>query len=80
MAGFSAFQPAILCGDRGAPYNPMMPGGCGFTGSRSQHASIPREPSTRTQQPIVTGTAVLGLKYKGGVMIAADTLGLLYSN
>ena len=27
-----------------------------------------------TQSPIVTGTTVLGLKYKGGVMLAADTL------
>jgi len=27
-----------------------------------------------TMQPIVTGTTVIGLKYKGGVMIAADTL------
>ena len=28
----------------------------------------------RTQQPIVTGTTILGLKYKDGVMLAADTL------
>mmetsp|Transcript_28139 Transcript_28139/g.41566 ORF Transcript_28139/g.41566 Transcript_28139/m.41566 type:complete len:242 (-) Transcript_28139:70-795(-) len=27
-----------------------------------------------TSQPIVTGTSVLGLKYAGGVMLAADTL------
>lgn len=27
-----------------------------------------------TSQPIVTGTTVIGLKYKGGVMLAADTL------
>lgn len=32
------------------------------------------QPSTRTTQPIVTGTSVLGIKYDGGVMIAADTL------
>ncbi|KNC51536.1 uncharacterized protein AMSG_07435 [Thecamonas trahens ATCC 50062] len=29
----------------------------------------------RTQQPIVTGTSVLGIKFDGGVMVAADTLG-----
>ncbi|KAH6568051.1 hypothetical protein BASA62_005728 [Batrachochytrium salamandrivorans] len=29
---------------------------------------------TRTQQPIVTGTSVLGIKYKDGIMMAADTL------
>ena len=28
------------------------------------------------RQPIVTGTSVLGLKYKDGVMLAADNLGL----
>ncbi|KAG8805854.1 Proteasome subunit beta type-7, partial [Serendipita sp. 400] len=28
----------------------------------------------RTQQPIVTGTSVIGLKYKGGIMLAADNL------
>lgn len=27
------------------------------------------------RQPIVTGTSVLGVKYKGGVMLAADMLG-----
>lgn len=27
-----------------------------------------------TQQPIVTGTSVLGIKYKDGVLLAADTL------
>ncbi|KAJ3296293.1 Proteasome subunit beta type-7 [Borealophlyctis nickersoniae] len=29
---------------------------------------------SRTQQPIVTGTSVLGIKYKDGIMLAADTL------
>ncbi len=32
-------------------------------------------PISHTQQPIVTGTSVLGVKYAGGVMLAADTLG-----
>jgi len=31
-------------------------------------------PISHTQQPIVTGTSVLGLKYKDGVMLAADCL------
>ncbi|XP_038624603.1 proteasome subunit beta type-4 [Tachyglossus aculeatus] len=32
-------------------------------------------PLSRTQSPMVTGTSVLGLKFDGGVMIAADMLG-----
>lgn len=32
------------------------------------------EPTSRTQQPIVTGTTTLGIKYKDGVLLAADTL------
>lgn len=33
------------------------------------------QPITHTQQPIVTGTSVLGIRYEGGIMIMADTLG-----
>jgi len=33
------------------------------------------EPSKRTMQPTVTGTSVIGCKYNGGVIVAADTLG-----
>lgn len=36
--------------------------------------AAPSDPHTRTQQPIVTGTTVLGIKYADGVMLAADTL------
>eukprot|EP01035_Chromulina_nebulosa_P016946 gene16946-22438_t len=35
---------------------------------------MPSDPTTRTTQPIVTGSSVLGIKYKDGVMLAADTL------
>jgi len=34
---------------------------------------------TLPRQPIVTGTSVLALKYKDGIMMAADTLGNLSS-
>ena len=37
-------------------------------------SSMSSEPKKHTQQPIVTGTSVLGLKYKGGVMLASDTI------
>ena len=33
-------------------------------------------PKTATQQPIVTGTSVLAIKFKDGVAMAADNLGL----
>jgi 20S proteasome subunit beta 7 len=40
----------------------------------SEINAISAGPSQRTTRPIVTGTSVLGIKYKDGVMIAADTL------
>ncbi|XP_065827963.1 proteasome subunit beta type-4-like [Oscarella lobularis] len=33
------------------------------------------DPTQRSSQPVVTGTSVLGLKYRDGVILAADTLG-----
>lgn len=32
------------------------------------------DPTAHTSQPIVTGTSVLGIRYKDGVMLATDTL------
>jgi 20S proteasome subunit beta 7 len=32
-------------------------------------------PTTHTQSPIVTGTSVVAVKFKDGVVIAADNLG-----
>ena len=32
-------------------------------------------PIQHTQSPIVTGTSVIGIKYKDGIVIAADNLG-----
>lgn len=34
-----------------------------------------KEPIAHTQQPIITGTSVLGLKFKNGVVLAADNMG-----
>jgi len=72
---------SLFQSNAGAMHNPLLPAGdqrtaapFGF-GPAGQQRSIPREPSTRTQQPIVTGTGVLALKFKDGVMVAADTLG-----
>lgn len=33
------------------------------------------DPRQHTKYPYVTGTSVIGIKYKDGVMIVADTLG-----
>ena len=33
-------------------------------------------PITHTQSPAVTGTSVLGVKFNGGVVVAADNLGM----
>lgn len=43
-----------------------------YTGSYNPHSLGPRQV---TQQPMTTGTSVLAVKYDGGVMIGADTLG-----
>ncbi|CAO1636630.1 unnamed protein product [Jaminaea pallidilutea] len=40
----------------------------------SSSSSSSHMPTSHTQQPIVTGTSVLGLRYKDGVMLATDTL------
>ena len=43
-------------------------------GVAKAEATLQDAPKKNTLQPIVTGTTVLGLKYNGGVMLAADTL------
>jgi len=40
-----------------------------------QHSTkLQHEPNTRTTDPIVTGTSILGIKYQDGVMLIGDTL------
>lgn len=41
----------------------------------SNCASSTQFPSMHTQQPIITGTSVLALKFKNGVAVAADNMG-----
>lgn len=36
-------------------------------------------PTQHTQQPIVTGTSVVAAKFKNGVVIAADNLGMRFT-
>lgn len=47
----------------------------GFISADYNLNSPAQEPITRTKMPSVTGTSVIGCKYLGGVIIAADTLG-----
>ena len=39
-----------------------------------EHVASRGGETKHTQSPIVTGTSVLGLKYKDGIMLAADNL------
>ena len=39
------------------------------------HSYMQAGPKQHTQSPIVTGTSVIAIKYKDGVVIAADNLG-----
>ncbi|KAI9636035.1 nucleophile aminohydrolase [Dioszegia hungarica] len=45
-----------------------------FNPGQSYRQAPKAAPITHTQQPLVTGTSVLGIKYEGGVMLAADNL------
>uniref|UniRef100_A0A6U5BXA0 Proteasome subunit beta n=1 Tax=Hemiselmis andersenii TaxID=464988 RepID=A0A6U5BXA0_HEMAN len=62
-------------------YDPRMPAGImmppagGFSAGAACRSAAVVEPKTSTQSPIVTGTGVVGIKFDGGVMLAADTLG-----
>ncbi|XP_034280990.1 proteasome subunit beta type-4 [Pantherophis guttatus] len=62
--------PSLLWAGGPAPGR-LFPLGSPTQDSRAQS----EEASKRTLSPMVTGTSVLGLKFEGGVMIAADTLG-----
>jgi 20S proteasome subunit beta 7 len=42
--------------------------------SFNSSSRVAGDPTTRTTQPIVTGTSVLAVKYDKGVMMVADTL------
>eukprot|EP00244_Chara_vulgaris_P000145 TRINITY_DN10201_c1_g1_i1.p1 TRINITY_DN10201_c1_g1~~TRINITY_DN10201_c1_g1_i1.p1 ORF type:complete len:275 (-),score=35.38 TRINITY_DN10201_c1_g1_i1:27-851(-) len=44
-------------------------------GESSSNLQITAGPGTRTLDPYVVGSSVLGIKYKDGVLLAADTLG-----
>ena len=52
----------------------LASGGNVFMAAQKASATLQDAPKKNTLQPIVTGTTVIGIKYKGGVMLAADTL------
>ena len=70
-------QSAII--DRPPAPTPLQPT-CGaqsfmVDGAALEKADCAADPRQHTKYPYVTGTSVIALKYKEGVMIAADTLG-----
>jgi len=44
-------------------------------GNRNASSQYATAPNSRSQYPITVGTSVFGIKYKDGVIIAADTMG-----
>ena len=55
----------------GQTWNASLPS---LYGSKQETVDAFAEGVQRTQQPIMTSTSVLGIKYEGGVLLAADTL------
>ncbi|KAJ1556226.1 Proteasome subunit beta type-7 [Cladochytrium tenue] len=53
-----------------------LPGSRAFDSAKDQHflSNPALAPTTHTQSPIVTGTSVIAIRYKDGVMLAADNL------
>eukprot|EP00956_Cyclotella_meneghiniana_P005505 scaffold7035_cov68-Cyclotella_meneghiniana.AAC.1 len=49
----------------------LAPGG---SSTRALSSSGPAAATSHTTQPITTGTSVLAIKYRSGVLLAADTL------
>lgn len=61
------------------PQNTPLAPSCGaqpfLVDPSSMEAAAAHDPRQHTKYPYVTGTSVIAIKYKDGVMIAADTLG-----
>ncbi|SCU87936.1 LANO_0D00562g1_1 [Lachancea nothofagi CBS 11611] len=57
------------------PFEWGRPSDAVFGAYNTKIANASPYPSMHTQQPIVTGTSVISMKYNGGVIIAADSLG-----
>lgn len=52
----------------------LASGGNTMMAASKAEATLQDAPRKHTSQPIVTGSTVIGIKYKDGVMLAADTL------
>lgn len=57
------------------PFNWGRPSDEHYGAYNNAIANAPAYPKMNTQQPIVTGTSVISMKYDNGVVIAADNLG-----
>jgi 20S proteasome alpha/beta subunit len=59
------------------PMESIRPSFYPFTAPQLQQQSMPVQ---HTQNPKIVGTSVLGIKYKDGIVLAADNLGAMHSN
>ncbi|XP_014118501.1 PREDICTED: proteasome subunit beta type-4-like, partial [Pseudopodoces humilis] len=59
----------------GAPRGSGTASGIGIGPGTASGIGMGTAPARRTLSPMVTGTSVLGLKFSGGVILAADTVG-----
>ena len=70
---------ASLFGDIAPPFWQGGPDPSGYYqfphGNRNTSSQYATAPNSRSQYPITVGTSVFGIKYKDGVIIAADTMG-----
>ncbi|CAI4044485.1 hypothetical protein N7582_003100 [Saccharomyces uvarum] len=57
------------------PFSWGRPADATYGAYNTQIANAGASPMANTQQPIVTGTSVISMKYDNGVIIAADNLG-----
>ncbi|CAI2003811.1 hypothetical protein SEUBUCD646_0F01130 [Saccharomyces eubayanus] len=57
------------------PFSWGRPSDATYGAYNTQIANAGASPMVNTQQPIVTGTSVISMKYDNGVIIAADNLG-----
>ena len=57
------------------PMQPVKPSFHPYTAPSNPVSNYGKEAIQHTQEPKIVGTSVLGMKYKDGIVLAADNLG-----